>query len=406
MEGLGVDLFSKSAFQNKNDGIQDIVAVTAYDFDALQPHIPAWDSLAWNSPQMSPTLLPSWVDAFLRHRLRRTEHWCCSFAYSGERLIGVLPVIITPHRILGRNHPTLRTPYDEHTPSGDILLAPGQAAGALQALLAQIRREIPTHVCIELKRVRQSSPVMVAVEQPLAGYIMRHGLTTKGSVVRLSGPSSFGVNSISTKMRSNLKRRRKMLESRGGASFELQTGSAVEPDMLSKFMAIESSGWKGREGTAISNGPETTLFYKNIIDNFFAHGRLEWHLLRVHDRIIAIEMGLRCGHSLMIPKIAYDEAYADGSPGAILTEETIKSSILRDDVAEINYMSDEDWHRYWHMERDDYVDVYLVRDSVIARSSAFAIIMEEVIMRKHVKKIAKEILPDGIIRSLKKLRNQ
>ena len=89
--------------------------VTVHDFDALAPHFAAWDRLAWKAPQRLPTLLPAWVDAFLRHKLKPNERWLCSFAYIGDHLVGVLPVIATPHRLLGSSWPTLRTPSDAHT---------------------------------------------------------------------------------------------------------------------------------------------------------------------------------------------------------------------------------------------------------------------------------------------------
>src|SRR5258707_591917 len=97
--------------------------VTVRDFDGLVSHLTAWDRLAWDAPQAIPTLLPAWVDAFLRHRLKPDKTWFCSFVYADEELIGVLPVIVAPHPVLGRRWPLLCTPFDEFTPSGDILLA-------------------------------------------------------------------------------------------------------------------------------------------------------------------------------------------------------------------------------------------------------------------------------------------
>jgi hypothetical protein len=101
-----------------------ISTVTVRDFDGLGPHMAAWDRLAWEAPQKIANLLPAWVDAFLRHRLGPEDSWFCSFAYSGDTLIGVMPVILSPHPVLGASWPVLRTPYDGLTPSGDIVLAP------------------------------------------------------------------------------------------------------------------------------------------------------------------------------------------------------------------------------------------------------------------------------------------
>src|SRR4051794_11713024 len=107
---------------------------TVYTLDELKPHIPAWDQLAWKSPQMNPMLSPAWIDAFLRHRLGAHERWFCIFAYIADELVGVLPVIVTPHPILGQQRPLLRTPSDTFmTFSGDIALAPNHTLKAVPA---------------------------------------------------------------------------------------------------------------------------------------------------------------------------------------------------------------------------------------------------------------------------------
>ena len=88
---------------------------------------------------MIPSLMPGWVDAFLRHRLRRDEQWLCCFAYFANTLVGVLPVVIMPHPVFGLAKPLVRTPSDDFTPSGDVLLAPEHAAIAFRALTSRLR---------------------------------------------------------------------------------------------------------------------------------------------------------------------------------------------------------------------------------------------------------------------------
>jgi hypothetical protein len=43
--------------------------VTVHEFDGLQPHLQAWDFLAWESPQALGTMLPAWAEAIFRHGL-------------------------------------------------------------------------------------------------------------------------------------------------------------------------------------------------------------------------------------------------------------------------------------------------------------------------------------------------
>ncbi|WP_448204584.1 GNAT family N-acetyltransferase [Azospirillum sp. sgz302134] len=343
----------------------DVRVVAVDDFDGLTPHRPAWDDLAWNAPQRIPTLLPGWVEAHLRHCLTPEERWFCAFAYAGERLVGVMPVVAAPHRFLGPAFPVLQTPCGEHTPSGDILLAPDQAAVAFRALLAHIHGRIPRHLGIALKHVPERSPLRDALRQTFDGYSLCPGSTAKGSIIRLPDSPTSRTVTLSKNLRRNLKRARKNLETRGAVSVEIRSGPSVLPDFLPEFLVLEASGWKGKMGTAIASSERTTAFYRALVENFCAQGRFEWHILRVDDRPVAVGMGLRCGASLMLPKIGYDEGYEDGDPGNILTEEVIQSAIARPDILDINHMSDQGWHRLWHMDQDDYADAFLVRKAAL-----------------------------------------
>jgi len=74
--------------------------------------------------------------------------------------------------------------------------------------------------------------------------------------------SSFG------NMGRNLRRFRKKLEKVGHVSIEVRKGSAASEDLLPEFLALEASGWKGRNGTAILNDPNATHFYTTLVRNF------------------------------------------------------------------------------------------------------------------------------------------
>ena len=370
--------------------------VTVHDFASLSSHWALWDRLACNAPQRVPTLSPAWVEAHLRHRLRPEERWCCSFTYAGERLVGVLPVVITPHRILGAARPVLRTLFDDHTPSGDILLDANYAVLALRAMLSKLGEEIPAHLGIEVRRVRQNSPLLAALPKGLDDHRLLIGLCSKGSLIRLEGGRDEYMAGLGKKMRWNLKNSRKKLQEMGEVSVEIKRGADANEDFVQDFLSIEASGWKGRNGTAIANDPDTTAFYTALVRSFASQGRLEWHVLRVQGRVVAASMGIRCGASLMIPKIGFDENYAAGAPGRILTGELIENGFSRSDLVEINYMSDEPWQRYWRMHQDDYVDLYLARDGLLPYLLHGAFIQAKIALKRHVK----PRLPNAMLRAV------
>ncbi|QRM27225.1 GNAT family N-acetyltransferase [Microvirga sp. VF16] len=362
----------------------DLRTVTVRDVDALTMHRVAWDRLAWEAPQKLPFLLSGWVNAFLRHRLKPNERWFCSFIYASERLVGVLPVIVTPHSLFGSSRPTLRTPYDAHTPSGDVLLAPDCALAAFQALLAEVGRQEPTHLGFDFKAVRRNSPLWAGLSDECQDYVMCLGLRSMFSFLDVRGDFEDYLASLGS-IPKNLRRYRKKLEGRGRVSVEVQTSAAPSEEFLAEYLALEASGWKGRNGTAMRDDPNTIAFYEALVRNFTAQGWWEWHAVRVDDCLVAARMAIRCGRSLLLPKIAFNEDFADCRPGMIVTGEVFRDAFSRPDLDEVNHISDADAHRLWHMPRDEYVDVHLIRRAALPMLCSLPRILMQSAYQKYVR---------------------
>jgi hypothetical protein len=374
-----------------------ISTVTVRNFDGLAPHLAAWDRLAWQAPQKIANLLPAWIDAFLRHRLGPQDHWLCIFAYAGDALVGAMPVVVTPHPVLGAKRPMLQAPFDSLTPSGDIVLAPEYAHAAFRALLEQLAREVPGHVGIDLKAVRSTSTLWKALEGNVDGYFVRRGLRNFFAFLDVTGNFQSHHATLG-KTRSHLKRFRRKLESRGTVSVTLDKSAAF----LSEFVALEASGWKGRNHTSIADNPKVMDFYTTLVRNFVAQGRWEWLALRVDGRVVAAQMGVRCGSSLAVPKTAFDEDYAEGRPGTLSSEELLKSAFARPDIDEVNPMSDGPLHRLWHMNRDAYVDVHLVRRNVVGAMFQLPRVSLAAAYQTHVR----PRIPDGVKKAYEQFRRR
>lgn len=338
--------------------------VTVRDFDALAPHAAAWDRLGWEAPQKTPTLLPSWVDAFLRHRLKPNENWFCSFAYLDDTLVGVLPIIVSRHSLLRQHWPLLRTACDALTPSGDVLLASEYATLAFRALLEEVNRQVPNHHGLEFKAVCCNSPLWKATAEGVDNYILLTGLQSLYSYLNTEG--DFGTYRARLgKLRRDLRRFHRKLEGRGPVSREIRKGPAAGEAFLSEFVALEASGWKGRVGTTILNDQRASSFYTTLVRNFALQGRLEWQAIRVGDRLVAAGMGVRCGTTLMLPKLAFDESFSECRPGSLLVETIIENAFARQEIVELNPMSSLSWSCHWRMGHAKYTDLYLVRRGVL-----------------------------------------
>jgi hypothetical protein len=267
--------------------------------------------------------------------------------------------------MLGSRYPVLRAPSDAHTPSGDVLLTSDHAAPAFRALLAELGRQVPNHVGLDLRAVRRGSAIWAALRDEPEGYVIRRGLRSLYSFLDVQGDLDTYLAGLG-KIRENVRRGRRKLEKRGAVSVELRKGAAAGEDFLPEFLALEASGWKGRNGTAMVNDPKTVAFYNTLIGNLAAQGCWEWHTVRVDGRLVVAGMGARCGRALMLPKYAFDEDFADCMPGSLLINEIIRDAFSRPEIDEINPMSKSDADRFWRMSEDEYVDVHLVRRNVLA----------------------------------------
>ncbi|MCB5173883.1 GNAT family N-acetyltransferase [Microvirga lenta] len=277
----------------------------------------------------------------------------------------MLPVIARAHPLLGTRRPVLHTLYDDLTPSGDVLLAPDRAEAALQSLFSELRNLIPGHLGLTLSGVRQGSPVLRALQHGADGYVRYRGTRSSYSYLNVQGDYGQYFAGLGN-MRRNLKRFRKKLEGHGSVLVELRKGYPAASELLGEFIELEASGWKGRNGTAMADNPGAVAFYKALAENLGSDEEFEWYVIRVNNRVVAAQMCIRCGEALMLAKIAFDETYADCRPGHLLTGEVLRDVFSRQDVAEVNHLSNADWEGFWRMSHDEYVDVHLVRKSAMS----------------------------------------
>jgi hypothetical protein len=342
---------------------EDVRTIAVRDVDGLRPHMEAWDRLAWDSPQGLASMLPGWADATFRHGLRPHWRWMCCFAYAGHRLIGVMPVVITPHPILGPRRPLLQT-SGRLTPSGDIPLASDCAAAALEALLEEVVRQEPHHVGLDLQAVRQNSLVWSALRDGAAQHLVRSSARHRFSILDVSGNFDSFVRNIK-RMPSDLRRYHRKIQKRGKVRIEIRNGPHAKADFLPQFLALEASGWKGRCGGAILSNSGSLAFHTALVENFAARERLEWHLIWVDDTLVGAQMALRCNEALMLPRYTFNEDFAECRVGTLLTEAILRDGFARPDLRELNPMSKAQAHAYWHMPEEEYVDLHLVRRAAV-----------------------------------------
>jgi CelD/BcsL family acetyltransferase involved in cellulose biosynthesis len=290
------------------------------------------------------------VSAYFEHCLAPGESWRCVFAYEGDRLVGVLPLIAG-----GRG---LRTPHDGHTIAVGPLLAPGdQEAPVLDALLRAAWDSEPGATWIEVADLVATSPVTAHV-----GAYPHVVLTRRpGAYLPVCGDQQQYQSSLSKNFRSNQKKAANKLKKLADVETAFLGGADASSAQLPEFAPVEASGWKGRESSAIQASPERMAFYTTLADRLADAGWLEWHFLRAEGRAIAANLAVRFNRSILVWKLAYDEAHARCSPGGMLFQALVDRTFPDPEIDEINLLTDAPWYGNWRMEKREFRRVRLYR---------------------------------------------
>jgi CelD/BcsL family acetyltransferase involved in cellulose biosynthesis len=132
---------------------------------------------------------------------------------------------------------------------------------------------------------------------------------------------------LEARFRQNLRRRRRRLEEHGPVHFEVISGTDGLDAALEDAFAIEASGWKGAEGSAIRARPELVAFYASWARQLAASGRLRLCFLTASDKRIAFHFGFVQGKRYYLPKCGFDESFQECSPGQLLTADVLRRCI-------------------------------------------------------------------------------
>jgi CelD/BcsL family acetyltransferase involved in cellulose biosynthesis len=325
----------------------------------LQPYIEAWDRLALASHQQLPALSHAWVSTYFEHRLLRDEKWCCLLALAGSRLVGVLPLILTPEKVLGFQRVLLRPPRDPHTISADVIVEVGYEALVLKAFLAALEQVTPQWHAAKFLRLPQSSPTLLLPDNEYHRCSIIREPAGVGAYLPVVGDYAGYRASLSGNFRSNLNKAARKLADLEGVKYEFLTTEDRALEGLERFMAVETSGWKGREGSAIGQHPTLVDFYSTLVQRLAAKGWLEWQFLVADGKTLAGNFTVRCGRSMAICKLGYDESYAKCGPGNMLFEHAIERAFEAEDIDQIDMMSDMPWYYNWKMQKRQYHDFWV-----------------------------------------------
>jgi hypothetical protein len=118
---------------------------------------------------------------------------------------------------------------------------------------------------------------------------------------------------------------------------------------VADYGRLESTGWKGRQGTAIGAGDAQARFYRTILENFCARGAGSIYRYWFGERLVATDLCIEDGRQIVILKTAYDEAAPGAlSPALLMREEQVRALFDEARLERIEFYGRVmEWHQRW-----------------------------------------------------------
>lgn len=150
-------------------------------------------------------------------------------------------------------------------------------------------------------------------------------------------------------LRQNLRRQRNRL-GREHVDIELLLVQAPEliHDAVNEYGILETAGWKSESNTAIHIDNSQGRFYEQMLSNFAENSQAIIFQYRYNKKLVATDLCIIGGGSLIILKTTYDESISTSSPAMLMREEAfnvIFSEHLADKIE--FYGKVMDWHTKW-----------------------------------------------------------
>ena len=278
--------------------------------DVSADHLAAWRRLAERAAEPNPFFEADFVLATIE-RMGTRGAQLLVVERDGEWL-ACAPVRRRGAPPLG----ALQSLRDEYCFLGTPLVERDSIQVAVEALLGASQER---HRLLVLERLALDGPIAATVGELLESrsyQLVLERRSERAAAIRNSGDQQL---ELSSKERSERRRRQRRLEDDLGAPVELRDRSG-SPEAIEHFLRLEAASWKGEGGTALASRPADEAFFRQISSAFGDAGRLRVLELSTDSGApLAVSCDLIAGDTIFCFKTAYDEEYRRHAPGVELT---------------------------------------------------------------------------------------
>lgn len=312
----------------------------------------AWEALAGRARDLRFFQHPDWYRALFGAALANPDEFVFVTCHEGPQVSGVLPLRLGTTHTLGLPVRTLSLVEHPHAslsgglftdnPAGERLMP-----GILDALQAQA--VLPWDV-LRLDKVPERSALSGCA--PGSAKVPGDSAMQGASAYLDTRSEEAAFGPVSNSFKRELRRRSRKAEEVASLRHEVHTHPQDLDAALTRWLAIEASGWKAAEGTAIMQDARLVAFYRTLARHFGARGECVIFILRHGDVDVAGQFGLLVNGTLNLLKIAYHEAHSAYAPGNLIMERTLRWCCAQPQVNELSFVTNPPWGHLWKPQHE------------------------------------------------------
>jgi len=165
----------------------------------------------------------------------------------------------------------------------------------------------------------------------------------------LEGTFESYWTSRGTNLKHNLARRaRRMVEKGITAELIALRKSEEVAEGVREYARLESSGWKGKSGTAVAEDNEQGKFYCEMLENFCSRREGVIYQYRLNGKVAASDLCLLRNGMLVVLKTSYDETLEEFSPALQMRRQIVQQCFAEQEVKVMEFYGPvKDWHLRW-----------------------------------------------------------
>lgn len=325
----------------------------------LQSIASSWDDLFRCNFSMRFFHTFDWYDLYTTH-LATNPDAVSIFAASddGEKIFLILPYVKKSFRFLRAEIVKLESIFHPHSILSDVISSGNDCNVSIRKFIRLLRNN--DSVRWDILHIRN-----VLEDSLLSNHDMEIPLSIcipsgKTSSYFSCDPSTPHFEKLTSHFKRNLRRHAKRASEIGPVSYQYVNEKKDLIDAFNQFLRIESSGWKGIQGThsAIALNKNIESFYKGLIERFSEVGVCQINLMKIGSEYVAGHFCLIDNGILNILKIGYDHEYKKVSPGNLLLLDLIKKCTADPSIKTINLITGPEWSKRWRPADVKQYDVY------------------------------------------------